>query len=267
MKCARFLLAVLLAAACGGDDDGSTGAAGSSSSGGGESSTAATLTSTTLATTESSGGVVDGSSSDDGSSSGSSGSSSGGGVCEDEVPAIVTDIDETLTTSDAEFFMQIMDPTYDPMERAGGADLINGYRDLGYRILYLTARGENVDIADTDETAQEITVRWLMEHGYPLDPETTTVVLAPMLLVGDAAQMYKADELMELQAMGWRFDYAYGNATTDIGAYEDAGIDKAATFIIGDHAGEEGTVAIEGEDWIAHTAEQLPMVPAVCEAA
>jgi hypothetical protein len=262
MKCTSFLCgAVLLAVACGGDDGG-TGEAGSSS-GGGETSTAATMTTTTVGTSsDASSGVVD--TSDGGSGSESS---SGGGVCEDEVPAIVTDIDETLTTGDEEFFMQIMDPTYDPMERAGGADLINGYRDLGYRILYLTARGENVDIADTDETSHEITVRWLMEHGYPLDPDTTMVVLAPQLAAGAAAQAFKSEQLMELQAMGWRFDYAYGNATTDIGAYAEAGIDPMETFIIGEHAGEGGTVAVEGEDWIAHTAEQLPMVPAVCEAA
>lgn len=225
------------------------------------------MTTTTVAT-ESSSGAVDGSSDGGSSSSGAvdGSSSSGGGVCEDEVPAIVTDIDETLTTADEEFFMQIMDPTYDPMMRAGGPELINGYRDLGYRILYLTARGENVDIADTDETSHEITVRWLMEHGFPLDPDTTMVVLAPQLAAGAAAQAFKSEQLMELQAMGWRFDYAYGNATTDIGAYAEASIDVAETFIIGEHAGEGGTVAIEGEDWLAHTAEQLPMVPAVCEA-
>ena len=265
MKCTSFLCAVLLAVACGGDDGG-TGEAGSSS-GGGETSSASTMTTTTVATDSSSGAVDSSSSAADSSSGAVDSSSSGGGVCEDEVPAIVTDIDETLTTADEEFFMQIMDPTYDPMMRAGGPELINGYRDLGYRILYLTARGENVDIQDTEETSHEITVRWLMEHGFPLDPDTTMVVLAPQLAAGAAAQAFKGDTLMEYQAMGWRFDYAYGNATTDIGAYADAGLDVATTFIIGEHAGEGGTVAIEGEDWIAHTAEQLPMVPAVCEAA
>ena len=203
----------------------------------------------------------------DASSGDSASSSSGGGVCEDEQPAIVTDIDETLTTDDAEFFMQVTDPTYDPIEREGGAAMINAYADLGYRIMYLTARGEDLDIAMTDETAREITVRWLEEHGYPLGPDTTVVVLSETLVVGDATQEYKAAALMEQQAMGWRFDYAYGNATTDIGAYAEAGIDMAVTFIIGEHAGEGGTVAIDGEAWVDHTAEHLPTVPAVCEAA
>ena len=189
------------------------------------------------------------------------------GACVDELPAIVTDIDETLTLSDEEFLMQLMDGNYDPVEREGGAALIGGYADLGYRIMYLTARSETFMVQGTDETAREATERWLEEHGYPLDPDTTVLVLSPNVVVGDATQTFKADALMTQQAEGWRFDYAYGNATTDIGAYADAGIDLAATFIIGEHAGEGGTVAIDGEGWVEHTAEQLPTVPAVCEAA
>jgi phosphatidate phosphatase PAH1 len=197
----------------------------------------------------------------------SSESGTTGGVCELEQPAIVTDIDETLTLSDAEFFMQIADGTYDPVEREGAAELIVAYADLGYRILYLTARSEDIVLVGTGETARDATDRWLLEHGFPTDPATTLVVLSPMLVVGDAAQAYKAGALMDQQAAGWRFDYAYGNATTDIGAYADAGIDPAVTFIIGEHAGEGGTVAVAGEGWVEHAAAHLPTVPAVCEAA
>jgi hypothetical protein len=242
-----------LAAACGGNGD--------SVGGNDESSSGPALTSSSDDATTADATTADATTADDGATS------SGGGVCVDEQPAIVTDIDETLTLSDEEFFMQAMDPTYDPIERDGGSEMITAYADLGYRIMYLTARSENFDIADSDETAREITVRWLEEHGYPLDPETTVVVLAETLVVGDATQMYKSAALMDQQALGWRFDYAYGNATTDIGAYADAGIDKAATFIIGEEAGVDGTVPIDGEGWVDHTAEQLPTVPAVCEAA
>jgi hypothetical protein len=198
-------------------------------------------------------------------STGAPGDTTAGDLCGDELPAIVTDIDETLTLSDEEFSMQIQDGTYDPVEREGGAELIGAYADLGYRILYLTARAETITLEGTGETAREATERWLEEHGYPIDPATTALVLSPSLTIGDATQMYKAGALMEYQAMSWRFDYAYGNATTDIGAYEDAGIDKAATFIIGEQAGVEGTVAIEGEGWVEHSDAHLPTVPAACE--
>jgi len=250
----RWILALSFAAACAGDAENDDTA-------GTETSTSAGPTSSVGESTSSVGEStgVDTSTAD--------GSTTAGGVCVDEQPAIVTDIDETLTLSDAEFFMQAQDPTYDPVEREGGAEMIGDYADLGYRIMYLTARSENFDIMNSEETAREITVRWLEEHGYPLDPETTIVVLAEDLVVGDATTAYKAGALMDQQAIGWRFDYAYGNATTDIAAYAEAGIDTAATFIIGEHAGEEGTVAVEGEGWVEHTAEHLPTVPAVCEAA
>jgi hypothetical protein len=197
-------------------------------------------------------------------------SSDGGttaGACELEQPAIVTDIDETLTISDAEFLMQIADGTYDPVEREGGSELVTAYADLGYRILYLSARSEAIELEGTGETAREATERWLVEHGYPTDPATTLVVLAPMFVFDDTAQQYKAAALMDQQAAGWRFDYAYGNATSDIGAYAEAGIDPDVTFIIGEHAGEGGTVAVAGEGWVEHAEAHLPTVPAVCEAA
>lgn len=200
----------------------------------------------------------------DSTSEGSSGTTAG--ICELEVPAIVTDIDETLTLSDGEFIMQIGDGTYDPIEREGASELIGAYADLGYRIMYLTARSEEIVVLGTDETAREATERWLVEHEFPTDPETTILVLSPNFVVGDSAQEFKAGALMEQQAAGWRFDYAYGNATSDIGAYADAGIDPSVTFIIGEHGGEGGTVAIEGEGWVEHTAAHVPTVPAVCEA-
>ncbi len=189
------------------------------------------------------------------------------GACELELPAIVTDIDETLTISDAEFIMQIGDGTYDPVEREGAAELITAYADLGSRIMYLTARSEDIVLLGTGETAREATERWIMEHGFPNDPETTVVVLSPMFVIDAAAAEFKTGALMDQQAAGWRFDYAYGNATSDIEAYANAGIDTAVTFIIGEHAGEGGTVAVAGEGWVEHTAAHIPTVPAVCEAA
>ncbi|MEM9460270.1 MAG: hypothetical protein AAGF11_39210 [Myxococcota bacterium] len=196
---------------------------------------------------------------------GASSSGTAGSACSGQQPAIVTDIDETLTLSDAEFIMQIADGTYDPIEREGAAALIGAYSELGYHVLYLTARSEMITVSGTDETAREATARWLQEHDFPVDPTRTSLVLAPMLMLGDDIQAYKAQALMDGQATGLRFDYAYGNATTDIGAYAEAGIPLAATFIIGEHAGEEGTVAIEGEGWVEHAQAHLPSVPAVCD--
>jgi hypothetical protein len=253
-----------LVLACG-DDTGAEGTAETTAAGTstGEASTAAAETTAASSTGEPGTGTSGGTTAAvDSSESGTT-----AGVCELEQPAIVTDIDETLTLSDGEFLMQIADGTYDPVAREGASELIVAYADLGYRIMYLSARSEDIVLAGTGETAREATERWLVELEFPTDPETTVVVLSEMFVFDDTAQEYKAAALMEQQAAGWRFDYAYGNATSDIGAYADAGIDLAVTFIIGEHAGEGGTVAVEGEGWVEHTEMHVPTVPAVCEAA
>ena len=90
------------------------------------------------------------------------------------------------------------------------------------------------------------------------------MLLAPNLVFGDAAAEFKGETLLDLAAEGFSFDYAYGNATSDISAYDMAGIAKDVTFIIGPEAGVDGTVAVEGEDWVAHRAAQIPTVPDHC---
>src|SRR5690606_10501823 len=111
------------------------------------------------------------------------------------------------------------------------------------------------------------TERWLREHAFPLDPQTTQVHLSPTFVVGESARAFKPGVLMDLQAHGYVFEYAYGNADSDIAAYDAAMIPTGVTFIIGERAAAEGTVAIEGEGWAAHHDTHPPSVPAVCEAA
>lgn len=280
LRCSVAVLTLILGCTAPADEGGSTdGGSSSGGSEGGPSSGGASTTADTQAT-----GGVDGSGGDgtsaaassggDAASTGASdssggpdgGSSTGGEVCVDVLPAIVTDIDATLTTSDNEFLLQLADGNYDPAERDGAAEMINAYADLGYRVMYLTARSETLVSITTLENARELTERWLMEHGFPLDPDTTVVVLSPNLVVGPATATYKTEQIAALQDEGWRFDYAYGNADTDITGYADAGIALDETFIIGPQGGMGGTVAIPEDDWVAHTAEQIPLVPAVCEA-
>jgi phosphatidate phosphatase PAH1 len=184
--------------------------------------------------------------------------------CADSKLAIVTDIDETLTTADEEFFpMQTSDGNYDPKERESASELMQGYAERGYFIVYLTARPENLTLAVTDESARQATGRWLREHEFPL--ERSQLVLADSFVFGETARVYKAAALQTLEGESFTFDYAYGNADSDVHAYADAAIPKEVTFIIGELAGFEGTVAVAGEGWTAHAAEQLPKVRAVCK--
>lgn len=255
------------APACTDDDPSATTADASTSSSAGDttmSSTAPTTTSPTGDDTIGDSSTSDAATTDAPTSGTGDGTTTGGPACGPELAAIVTDIDETLTTSDGEFLLQLGDGNYDPEEREGGAAMITAYADLGYRIMYLTARSETLGAANTGESARELTERWLNEHGYPMDPATTIVVLSPVLVAGPSTADYKTEALEVQQAEGWRFDYAYGNADTDITAYANVGIALEHTFIIGEQAGNGGTVAIEGEDWLDHSAEFLPTVPLAC---
>ncbi|MFN8012021.1 MAG: hypothetical protein U0P81_11540 [Holophagaceae bacterium] len=88
------------------------------------------------------------------------------------------------------------------------------------------------------------TREWLATHGFPsgmvfLMPESRDAWPSEGH-VGKA----KLERLKELQAKGLRIVRAYGNATTDITAYEGAGVAKAQTFILGKHGGERGTVNV-----------------------
>lgn len=182
--------------------------------------------------------------------------------CASSKVALVTDIDETLTLSDAEFAMQLQNASYDPVARAGGPELMRGYAERGFFILYLTARSETFLLQPTQETARDATDRWLTEHAFPR--ERSELVLAPDIVIGDATRAYKAGALQEREATGFSFRYAYGNAQTDIDAYADAGIAKERTYTIGALAGASGTVAIAGDGFTEHAAQQLPQVAAVC---
>lgn len=152
---------------------------------------------------------------------------------------VITDIDGTLTTDDAELFEQVGDPAYVPRMKRAAAALMQAWAAKGYTIIYLTAR---------PHVLRGETRTWLRDLGYPVGPVITAASLA------DPAG-YKRRWIARLLAtFGWIPAAAYGNATTDIEAYAAAGIPKDVTFIIGEHAGEDGTVAIAGDDYTDHLA-------------
>ena len=115
-----------------------------------------------------------------------------------------------------------------------------------------------------DTSCAQATTDWLELHGFPWVEGRTWLDLPDDVVTGDDTVAYKTAAIAARQAEGYTYVYAYGNAVTDIAAYAAAGIDAQHTFIIGDNAGAEGTVAIAGEDYVQHAAEQLPQVEAVC---
>jgi phosphatidate phosphatase PAH1 len=162
---------------------------------------------------------------------------------------IVTDIDGTLTLADEELFNQIGDGNYVPLENMSAAQMMNTWADKGYVIVYLTARPH----AFRTETRV-----WLRDLGYPVGP----VITANTLVFDESARQYKRAWVNRVKNdFGWKVVAAYGNATSDIDAYEDAGIGKDITFIVGPNAGVADTQAIENNDYTAHIADFVNSQP------
>ncbi len=155
---------------------------------------------------------------------------------------IVTDIDGTLTLDDNELLKQVMEsPTHVPKENQGASEMLNTWAEKGYRIVYLSARPHNL---------RGISRVWLHGVGAPFGPLRT----ADTFVYGESARIYKAQFIDRIRTeLGWEIVAVYGNADSDILAYEDAGIPKSVTFTIGELAGENGTVAIGNNDYTQHT--------------
>ncbi|MCB9545406.1 MAG: hypothetical protein H6706_05860 [Myxococcales bacterium] len=153
---------------------------------------------------------------------------------------VITDIDGTLTLADAELTRQIGDPTYVPRANDGALELMQAWAEKGYKVVYLTAR---------PHTFRLQTRAWLDDLGFPYGP----VITADSLVFGESARTYKRAAIQELvDDFGWIIEAAYGNASSDIQAYEDAGHPKDRTFIIGEEAGRSGTTAVPDQDFGPH---------------
>lgn len=187
-------------------------------------------------------------------------------TCDVERHVVVTDVDETLTTSDAENLHQILDPSYDQKQRADASATFEAYHDKGYWIAYVTARPETLVLRD-GRPYRTATDQWFSAHGFPHPDGVSDVYFSPDLLSSLLPRGYKGEVVKALQAAGFQVDYAYGNASTDFQAYADAGLPLDHTFSIGKLAGWGGTTPITGGDYTDHLATFLPTVPSVCDMA
>lgn len=150
----------------------------------------------------------------------------------------VFDIDGTLTTSDMELvkdvitdlFEPILRGTYTPVPHPFSRELVEERVRLGSVPLFLTGR---------PYWLTGISREWLAGQRIPAGALHTTDATSDALPTQVAA--YKAAFLKLLLARGFVIQGAYGNASTDITAYADAGLPKADTYIIGTNGGKAGT--------------------------
>lgn len=159
---------------------------------------------------------------------------------------VVVDIDGTLTTDDNQILMQTTNESYVPAMMGSAAALTQAWSHLNYPVIYLTARPH---ILQPESRA------WLASQGFADGPLITEGG-------GKAADVYKTLWLQRLITnFGWNVVAAYGNASTDITAYNNVSIPKAQTFIVGPLAGSDGTTPIDNMDFSAHIASYVQAQP------
>lgn len=155
--------------------------------------------------------------------------------------SIITDIDGTLSASDNEFITQLFkNINYVPENNIDAPRLVQTWTGKDYGVVYLTARPNEF---------RWMSRVWLREQGYTFGPMET----AESFVFGETARAYKR-AFVELAKNTLKFDVvaAYGNAQSDVDAYEDGGIPKAITFTINEAEGASGTVGIPDGSFTAH---------------
>lgn len=154
---------------------------------------------------------------------------------------VVFDIDGTLTTRDKEitkdYLAEMVSVDYDPAMYVGAVEVVKAWAGKGYTVVYLTGRPDFL---------RSLSQKWLEKKGFPPGVLHLADTMRQVLPTSSGIAKYKTDYLQSLQARGLPIAAAYGNAATDIEAFASAGIEKSRTYIIGPHAGKEGTVAVAG---------------------
>ena len=158
---------------------------------------------------------------------------------------VVTDIDATLTTSDYQVFEQIFDGSYIPETYPNAVDLTKAHDGRGYVVFYMTGRPYYLSPQ---------TRSYLAARGFAAGPLRVTDTNSDILPTEGSVGAYKLATLKAMVDGDLIIDFAYGNATTDIYAYLGAGIPADRVWIIGDHAGEQGTHPVTGT-WGARSGE------------
>jgi len=166
---------------------------------------------------------------------------------------IVFDIDGTLTTDDlqifqdvlSDFFAPILGGDYVPEAREAAGDIVSLRYSQGFVIVYLTGR---------PYVLTDITRGWLAELGLPPGSVHVTNSNTEVLPTEGSVGTFKLDYLNSLKDAGFILNGAYGNASTDIYAYDGAGVPHDRTWIAGPKGGDGGTVAV-GDGYADHLPE------------
>lgn len=149
-----------------------------------------------------------------------------------QAPAVVFDIDGTLTPGVARF----------TQVRSGAAQAVQRYAAKGCKVIYLSARVNFLRGRIPD---------WLKKNGFPAG----SLHVRNGYRNRENVAAFKARILKEYSARGWNLVDGYGDSSTDFEAYADAGIPKDHVFALlrrGDNVCQSGEWQSCLKDWRDH---------------
>lgn len=161
-------------------------------------------------------------------------------------PVFVTDVDGTLTTEENEEFTALL-TGQTPDAHPFAAEALSILAAKGYRPFYLTARPEFL---------VERTREFVSERGFPPGVIHTTTTLTGA--TGDAAVLYKSDELFVLEGRDLLPRWAFGNTASDAEAYDVVGVEPLDARIFFQYSDTFGGRRIESYAELLDEFEQLP---------
>jgi hypothetical protein len=143
-------------------------------------------------------------------------------------PAALFDIDGTLTTGDGQLIKEVVGG--DASVRPGAVEVVRQHVAAGHMPIYMSGRSYNL---------RELTRDWLRKNGFPRGPLITTRKLGQAMPTTGGVGRFKLETIDVMTGgVGVAIRFAYGNASTDVCAYAQAGLPPARTYIIGKHAGD-----------------------------
>ena len=172
---------------------------------------------------------------------------------------VVFDVDGTLTSGDGElademkneYLQELYLGKRPPQAYPDAAALTKAWAAKGYLVVYMTGR---------PYWLAQLTRAWLDAQGCAPGHLHTTDRSRDALPSEGRVGQFKLSYLKQLTDTGYKIDYVYGNAETDVFAYAGAGIPLEHTHIIGEHGGKSGTMALSGGytehlGWVAEQPE------------
>ena len=185
-------------------------------------------------------------------------------ACGDVKKVVVSDIDGTQTASTLLWFLRVFNVPVTVPGREAGGEMMREYAAKGYRVVYFSGSPEMMQTID-GLPFRAMRVSWLLDHGYPVSQDRTTLWLGSSILVGLWHGPYKQAVMEALQRDGYTIEYGYGDSNDDWSAFHAVGL--TADRIFNNKEPADGTTFVPGGTYAQHLADHVRPLPALCDVA